>query len=68
MYIVTFWAEFLLLAPELKAHESTLIIGQQQKLTPALFRALAATSKPNNLMEYAEQYRNAYRNLQDLDK
>ena len=64
----TFWAEFLLLASELKAHESTLIIELQQKLTPALSKALAAMPKPTNLMAFAEQCRNAYCNLQSLEK
>ena len=57
-----------MLASELKSHESTLIIEMQQKLTPALSRALAALPKPTNLHAYAEQCQNAYRNLQDLDK
>ena len=64
----SFWAEFQVLASELKSHESTLIIEMQQKLTPALSRALAALPKPTNLQVYAEQCQNAYRNLQDLDK
>lgn len=58
----SFWAEFQVLASELKSHESTLIIEMQQKLTPALSRALAALPKPTNLQVYAEQCQNAYRN------
>lgn len=49
----SFWAEFQVLASELKSHESTLIIEMQQKLTLALSRALAALPKPTNLQVYA---------------
>ena len=64
----SFWAEFMLLANQIKAHESTLIIDLRQKLTPSLSRALAALPRPKKLNEYAEQCRNAYRNLSDLEK
>ena len=44
-----FWAEFQVLALDLKSHKSTFIIEMQQKLMPALSRALVALPKPTNL-------------------
>lgn len=64
----SFWAEFQVLALELKSHKSTLIIKMQQRLKPVLSRALIALSKLINLQVYAKQCQNTYRNLQDLDK